>query len=778
MTARYLELIIGRCLEGLAACSGQILLLTALLAFWPVQASGQTATELLEIGTNELRLGNFPKAGARFEEAAALSGKTGEAGLRCEALIKLAHVRQMTGLYGKAIELLERARPLALAGNDRQRLAQIDGSIGNALLGQGDPVLAERYMLAGLALAEETGAGETAAAIRNNLGNLYSLLEKLGEAEKSYRAGMAMADMAGNAILAASAAVNLARLSLRTAPADTSRERLAEAFSRLVKADDSQAKALGLVNVGLGYAELGQRSPKPVHGWAMSAHDAFVEASAVAVRIGDMRTLSYAFGYLGSVYEGQDRLAEALELSRRAVFAAQQSGSPESLYRWHRQSGRILARMGSLDESIVSYRHSLRELKAVREEFANCYAVSNVSFQKTAGEVCSEMVDLLLRRASQLKEGETAEAWLEEARDTLEALKIYELREYFKDDCIDAARFTEKRLDAISPKTAVVYPILLPDRTELLVSTAGTLKRYTLPIGEEALTNEVREFRRKLVKRTTWEFLPHARSLYETLIRPMQADLEAAGPDTLVFVPGGSLRTIPMAALHDGTSFLIERYRIAVTPSMNLTEPRPLLRNEPKMFLLGLTKPVQGFPGLPFVDGELAGIRKLYGGSLLLNEEFRLANVEKGLKAAPFNIVHIASHGQFGDSVGDTFILAFDERFTMDLIGQYIGLFRFRDEPLDMLTLSACETAAGDDRAALGLAGVAVRAGARSALATLWHVNDPATQELILEFYRQLLNPEISRAAALQAAQLKMAGDPRYDHPGYWSSFLLINDWQ
>ena len=86
-------------------------------------------------------------------------------------------------------------------------------------------------------------------------------------------------------------------------------------------------------------------------------------------------------------------------------------------------------------------------------------------------------------------------------------------------------------------------------------------------------------------------------------------------------------------------------------------------------------------------------------------------------------------------------------------------------------------TAAGDDRAALGLAGIAIRAGARSALATLWHINDPASSKLVAEFYRQLDDPSISRAAALQAAQLKVLADPRYEHPGYWSPFLLINNW-
>ena len=280
-----------------------------------------------------------------------------------------------------------------------------------------------------------------------------------------------------------------------------------------------------------------------------------------------------------------------------------------------------------------------------------------------------------------------------------------------------------------------------------------------------------------LVKRTTWEFLPHAQRLYDWIIRPMEKDIDAAKPDTIVFVPDGALRTIPMGALHDGKQFLITRYPIAVTPSLNLADPRPFKRENAKLLSLGLTKAVQGFPGLPYVSDELKTLQEIYGGTLLMDENFRLSNVESELKKNPFSMVHIASHGQFGGNVENTFLLAYDEKFNMDRLGEYVGLFRFREEPLELLTLSACETAAGDDRAALGLAGVAVRTGARSALASLWHVNDPASYELITEFYRQLRNPLISRAAALQAAQMKLIADQRYDHPGYWAPFLLINNW-
>jgi CHAT domain-containing protein len=192
---------------------------------------------------------------------------------------------------------------------------------------------------------------------------------------------------------------------------------------------------------------------------------------------------------------------------------------------------------------------------------------------------------------------------------------------------------------------------------------------------------------------------------------------------------------------------------------------------------LGLTEGVQGFPSLPNVSAELEAIQKLQASDVLLNQEFLVSRVEKGLQSQQPTIVHIASHGQFESDVRKTFILTFDDKLTMDRLDQFVGFFRFRDEPLELLTLSACQTAAGDDRAALGLAGVAIKAGARSALATLWYINDQASSALMVEFYRQLQNPAVSRALALQRAQLNLLHDPRYQHPGYWSPFLLINNW-
>jgi CHAT domain-containing protein len=260
-------------------------------------------------------------------------------------------------------------------------------------------------------------------------------------------------------------------------------------------------------------------------------------------------------------------------------------------------------------------------------------------------------------------------------------------------------------------------------------------------------------------------------------VRPYEAELAALGSPTLVFVPDGALRTVPMAALHDGERYLVEKWALATTPGLSLTDPRALDRKELKVFLGGLSKSVGGFGALPYVWSELDSLRGLVGGEMLVDEGFALADVRSTLEQQQFNVVHIASHGEFTQDVDQSFLLTWDGRLTMQGLSDSVGLFKFRDTPIELLTLSACETAEGDDRAALGLAGVAIKAGARSALGTLWKVNDRAAADLMVDFYGQLKDPAHSKAAALRSAQLQLLADRRYDHPGYWAPFLLISNW-
>jgi len=305
------------------------------------------------------------------------------------------------------------------------------------------------------------------------------------------------------------------------------------------------------------------------------------------------------------------------------------------------------------------------------------------------------------------------------------------------------------------------------------------LDSHVVPIGHEAIVEEIRRFRNGLEDRTSRSYLRQARKLYEWLIRPIQPLLEGNDVETLVFVPRGALYTIPMAALQDPESreYLIEKVPVAITPGLTLTEPQAIDRESAQLLAVGVSEAVQGFAPLAFVPDELAAVLEVFPGRQLLDRKFVAGAFEHELEQQPFDIVHLASHGEFSANAEESFLLTYDGRISMDRLAQLVGKTRFRSRGLELLALSACESAAGDDRAALGLAGVALQAGARSALATLWAVNDQVSAELMVDFYRQLGKSKGSRVVALQQAQVNVLRQRAYRHPAYWAPYLLIGSW-
>jgi CHAT domain-containing protein len=455
---------------------------------------------------------------------------------------------------------------------------------------------------------------------------------------------------------------------------------------------------------------------------------------------------------------------------------AQKTNSPEALYLWQWQMGRLQAANLKIDPAITSYRATVRTLNRLRTQTGLSYGSLGEGFEGSVAPVFFELVDLLLQRASFTEDLDQKEALLIEARNTIEDLKAAELRDYYRDECLDAHR---KTAPESVPDTIVIYPIMLPDRTELVVSLPDGLRSFRVPASSQELSEEVRIFRQFLEKRTTREYRPHAATLYDWLIRPIEGAIASTQVSTLIFVPGGILRTIPMTALYDQETrrFLIEKYPVAITPGLSLTDPRKIDRENVQLLTAGLTESVQGYPPLPHVSSEVEAVQGVFGGRVLLNADFVVPAVEQEVSEKQLGIVHIASHGEFHSDSSESFLLTYDGRLAMDRLASLVGVTQFREQPLELLTLSACQTAAGDDRAALGLAGVAVQAGARSALATLWSVSDRASAELISEFYSQIGHGGVSRAEALRQAQIKLLKSRPYRHPGYWSAFLLISNW-
>lgn len=788
---------------------------------WSEAADARSADQLMHRGLTAYNKGSFPQAVLHWTEAAQAYEQGGNSYEQTHALIRLSEALQQIGSYREAGGVLTAALELAENRPDSALVPVILGRLGTVHLALGHDQQAEQFLNRALAMARDRRQSSLAAPLLNDLGNVLSAEGRHESADAAYAESIGLAQANGNRPLLVTAVINAAKIAARQGRTAVAKTRLDQAAQELAALDDAHDKAFAWLSLGMAYESLlprpdptivvreardpseresrgievrpgetdlvlgmpqeGPDGPAPLmtEGILKQAAMAFWSAVTVADALDDARVGSYGWGYLGGLYEREGRTNEALALTRRAVLAAQRVHAPESLYRWHWQTGRLLASQGRTDDAILAYRRAVHTLQPIRPELLSGYRDRHASFRETTGRLYFELSDLLLRRAAatQAQDPQRSGELLMQAQDTVESFKAAELQDYFQDGCVAAARARSTALADGTRMTAVIYPIVLPDRLELLVSLPGGLKQFVVPVTAAVLTAEIYAFRLALEDRARQDYLPHARTLYEWLVRPLKADLDREGITTLVFVPDGALRTVPMAPLHDGDEFLISKYALAVTPGLMLTDPRPIHRVNVKLLSAGLSESVQGFPPLPNVEKELGAIRGLYGGTVLLNDQFRVIKMERELKEEPFTILHIASHGTVQRDVRDSYILAFDDKITMNRLSELVGLFEHRNSPLELLTLSACETAAGDDRAALGLAGIAIKAGARSALATLWFIDDAATSDLVAEFYRNLRNPALSKAAALQQAQLAILKDPARQHPSYWAPFLLINNW-
>ena len=198
-----------------------------------------------------------------------------------------------------------------------------------------------------------------------------------------------------------------------------------------------------------------------------------------------------------------------------------------------------------------------------------------------------------------------------------------------------------------------------------------------------------------------------------------------------------------------------------------------------KVLLGGISEGRQGFSPLPGVKPEIESISRLIPHQKLLNQEFNNNLVSTNLVASNTPIVHLATHGQFSSKAEDTFILTWDNRLGLDRLSNLLQDRGTRsNSAIDLLVLSACQTATGDNRATLGLAGVAIKARAKSTIASLWSVSDEATQSLMINLYQNLANKNLNKGESLKLAQQNLLQNPKYRSPYYWAPFVLVGNWQ
>jgi CHAT domain-containing protein len=815
----------------------------------------QVLAQTLDIqGRIQFSLGQVEQALKTWQQAAATYTQMGNQDGRLQSQINQAQALQSMGFYTRACKTLLNTlgmenQDCQISNEQLQTLkAQPDTltktvalrTLGDVLQLVGDLQQSENVLKLSLQVAERLQSPVNISSARFSLANTVRAQRMTSDAGLSRQTSenpltlyQQAAAEATSPTLRVQAQLNQLSLLIEEQRLPEARSLSAQIQSQLDNLPPSRTTVYARINLAQSISKLSTSDMD-------TAAKLLAKAIEQAKSLGDQRATAYALGNLGDLYEKTGQLNEAKNLTEEALVLAQTISAPDIAYRWQWQLGRLLKAQGNRKEAIAAYDSAVKTLKDLRSDLVSINPNVQFSFRESVEPVYREFVELLLQSDANPDN-------LAQARDVIESLQLAELANFFREDCLTGNPI---KIDQIDQKAAVIYPIVLKDRLEVVLSLPNApLRHYATQLPREQVENTFNELRQAIASSsvnpisrgevegtkpepnsptetestgtgtqpdrrgigavlreecrgplgvvptscptspTSQDYLPLAKQVYQWLIQPVEQDLAKSELKTLVFVLDGPLLNLPMAVLHDGKEFLIEKYAIAYTPGLNLLDSKPLARGKISALKAGLserreitlsssTTPLV-FAALPFVKQELETIQSNVAGQLLLNQDFTTATIQKEINSIPFPVVHLATHGQFSSNEKDTFILTWDDRLN---VNQLNTLLRSREEigrnPIELLVLSACQTAAGDKRAALGLAGVAVRAGARSTLATLWLVSDEGTAELMTRFYQELTNPTISKAEALRRAQVALLKNSRYQQkPDIWAPYVLVGNW-
>ncbi len=516
-------------------------------------------------------------------------------------------------------------------------------------------------------------------------------------------------------------------------------------------------------------------------------------AAKLAQTLQDPRAQSFTSGALGHFYECEGNIPAATALTQKAIVAANQGLlTNDSLYLWQWQLARLLKSQGRLSDALTAYQQAFTTLESIRGELLSAERDIQLNFRQSIEPVYREYVQLSLELAeSRTSNLVQSQELLSQSLKTIDALRLAELENYLGGDCALRVEPNSLEKKKLSASTAIITSITFAKKTAILLKLPdGSVKSYWIDLNKVGINRNIINFRLGLTSRASRYNLAPAQALYNTLMRPLEQDLEQNQIKTLIFVQDGLLRNIPMSALHDGKKYLIEKYMIATTPSLELTKLDATNYQGSRVLILGMSQESnidnQNFTSLVNVPKEVNSIAQQFvAPKVIVNEDFKPETLKQELKDADYNLIHIATHAQFGTIGEDTFLVTGNNsKITLNELEKSLRDLKQGGDSVDLIFLAACQTAEEDERSGLGLASATIQAGVKGAIGSLWPVADESTLTLVTSFYKNLVHNGMGKAKALQQAQIDMIHaqentdiNDLYSNPYYWSPFILIGNW-
>ena len=500
------------------------------------------------------------------------------------------------------------------------------------------------------------------------------------------------------------------------------------------------------------------------------------ESKQLSQKLDNERAESYAFGTIGKIYGYLGQIPKSKQYLEKALSLALSVRAWDIAYQWQQQLGRVYQQTLNYDQAAEAYVGAINSLDQVQGSILSINPKLQFSFKDKVEPIYQEYIKLLLNQnPSNLKQ----------VIQTNERLQLAELENF-----LQCGKLNLVALDDIQNTSlpTVIHVINVDNRIEVIVqSSQGVLHRHSpkLELVKRNVDNLLLNLQdERFVYTDEQSILSYSQALYNLLIAPIKTYLPRSG--TLVFILDKSFQSLPMGLLHDGKDYLLKHYSISETLGSRVRQPKPLPKKHLKALIAGLSKNSPSFKSpnapknlkpLPSVEVEVADVKEQTNSTELLNEKFTSQRFRQEIGTNTFPIVHVTTHGQFSSEPEQTVILAWDKPIN---VREFHGLLTEKTQAnldgIELLVLSACQTAKGNKRSALGIAGVAAQAGARSTVATLWLVDAESTTQLMDSFYRGLKNG-IPKAEALRQAQISLLSNPKWQHPYYWAPFLLVGSW-
>jgi len=497
------------------------------------------------------------------------------------------------------------------------------------------------------------------------------------------------------------------------------------------------------------------------------------EALQTAKNISSQQLESYSFGTLGKLQPEKSQryfeIASGLAESIRAWDIA---------YEWQEQLGEEYTKQGKYKAAVQAYSAAIKSLTYIRGNLLANNPDTQLFFDEQVEPVYRNDMRLLLTRN---------QPDLKALIQVNEGLQIAELENYLQCGKLNLVALNDlKNLNSIPP---VIHIIDLGKTIEVIVQSSDhslhhhSVESRLIKTNVDYLVRTLQDH--NFADTNKDKFLPDSQAIYEKLIQPIKQYLPPSG--TLIFTLDKSFQSLPMGLLYDGKNYLLQKYSITETLGSRIRPPKFLAPGQLTVLIAGLSKINSSFSAinapekmkaLSGVTEEVANIKKETKSSVsLLNEQFTSKRFGQELVTGAFPIVHLTTHAQFSSIPQLTMFFTWDKPINLlefDTLLQEKN--QTNEDAIELLVLSACETAKGNRSTSLGIAGVAVKAGARSTVATLWRVDADSTAFLMKEFYKELKDGK-TKAEALRQAQLSLLSNPQYQHPYYWAGFLLVGSW-